>query len=226
MAGHGLKGKALDAAGRIAAKTGARLICDTFTARLERGAGRTEIERLAYFGEQALEQLAGVDLIVLVETVAPVSFFAYPGKPSELTPEGALTLSLAKPSEDGPWALTALADALDAAGPAKTNPLKRPDMPSGDLTVGSAGQIIAALLPGKRDRRRRSGNLGNGGYPLCAGAPPHDWLSLTGGSIGLGLPLATGAAVACPGPQGGLPSRRRRCDVHRASPVDPGPREP
>ncbi len=31
-----------------------------------------------------------------------------------------------------------------------------------------------------------------------AGAPPHDWLMLTGGAIGQGLPLATGAAVASP----------------------------
>ena len=29
-------------------------------------------------------------------------------------------------------------------------------------------------------------------------AAPHDHLSLTGGSIGQGVPLATGAAVACP----------------------------
>jgi acetolactate synthase-1/2/3 large subunit len=32
-----------------------------------------------------------------------------------------------------------------------------------------------------------------------AGTPPHDWLTLTGGAIGMGLPLATGAAVAAPG---------------------------
>ena len=32
----------------------------------------------------------------------------------------------------------------------------------------------------------------------CAGAPRHDWLCLTGGAIGQGLPVATGAAVACP----------------------------
>jgi acetolactate synthase-1/2/3 large subunit len=31
-----------------------------------------------------------------------------------------------------------------------------------------------------------------------AGAPVHDWLCLTGGAIGQGMPLATGAAVACP----------------------------
>jgi acetolactate synthase-1/2/3 large subunit len=29
-------------------------------------------------------------------------------------------------------------------------------------------------------------------------AAPHDWLQLTGGAIGEGMPLATGAAVACP----------------------------
>src|SRR3546814_2151519 len=39
---------------------------------------------------------------------------------------------------------------------------------------------------------------GRGFYPLTAGAPPHDWLQNMGGSIGLGLPLATGCAVACP----------------------------
>ena len=31
---------------------------------------------------------------------------------------------------------------------------------------------------------------------LTAGAPPHDWLCLTGGSIGYGAPAATGAAIA------------------------------
>jgi acetolactate synthase-1/2/3 large subunit len=33
---------------------------------------------------------------------------------------------------------------------------------------------------------------------MTAGAPPHDWLCLTGGAIGDGLPTATGAALACP----------------------------
>jgi acetolactate synthase-1/2/3 large subunit len=32
-----------------------------------------------------------------------------------------------------------------------------------------------------------------------AGAPRHDFLALTGGAIGQGLPVAVGAAIACPG---------------------------
>ena len=36
-------------------------------------------------------------------------------------------------------------------------------------------------------------------FPTTAGAPPHTWLNNRGGSIGYGLPVATGAAIACPG---------------------------
>jgi acetolactate synthase I/II/III large subunit len=36
-------------------------------------------------------------------------------------------------------------------------------------------------------------------YPGTHSAPPHEWLQLTGGAIGGGLPLATGAALAAPG---------------------------
>ena len=39
---------------------------------------------------------------------------------------------------------------------------------------------------------------GRGFGPFTIGAKPHDWLSVTGGSIGLGMPMATGAALACP----------------------------
>jgi acetolactate synthase-1/2/3 large subunit len=39
---------------------------------------------------------------------------------------------------------------------------------------------------------------GRGFMAATAGAPPHDWLGNTGGSIGIAMPLAVGAAVACP----------------------------
>jgi acetolactate synthase-1/2/3 large subunit len=39
---------------------------------------------------------------------------------------------------------------------------------------------------------------GLGIFPATVNAPPHDWLMLTGGAIGQGLPLSLGAAVACP----------------------------
>lgn len=36
-------------------------------------------------------------------------------------------------------------------------------------------------------------------FALTRDAAPHSWLQLSGGSIGLGIPMATGAAIACPG---------------------------
>ena len=36
-------------------------------------------------------------------------------------------------------------------------------------------------------------------FPSTAGAPPHDWMNNRGGSIGYGMPVSVGAAVACPG---------------------------
>ena len=49
-----------------------------------------------------------------------------------------------------------------------------------------------------RDRLGRGPDLRCLGHRRDGGAPRHDWLTLTGGSIGQGLPVATGAAVACP----------------------------
>ena len=39
---------------------------------------------------------------------------------------------------------------------------------------------------------------GRGLMAATRGSPPHDWLANTGGSIGIALPLAVGAAVASP----------------------------
>src|SRR5262245_38361379 len=55
MRGSVLKERGLVAAGRIAAKSGARLYCDTFTPRVQRGAGRVKVERIPYFAEQIVE---------------------------------------------------------------------------------------------------------------------------------------------------------------------------
>ena len=85
-------------ANRIAQATGARLIADTFVPRIERGAGRVNVARLPYFGEQAAEVLAGTKHLILIATQPPVTFFAYPGKPNWLTPEGC---ELAHPGR--PW---------------------------------------------------------------------------------------------------------------------------
>src|SRR5579859_4059193 len=89
LRGAALKDEGLAAAGRIAVATGARLFCDTFAPRLARGAGRVAVERIPYFAEQIVETFATVEQLVLVGAKPPVSFFAYPGKPSWGLPEGA-----------------------------------------------------------------------------------------------------------------------------------------
>jgi acetolactate synthase I/II/III large subunit len=197
--GTGLRKRGLDAAGRIAAKTGARLMCDTFAPRLERGAGIVAVERIPYFAEQIVDFLKDLDVLVLVGAKPPVSFFAYPGKPSWCTPETCAIHYLAQPHENGLEALEALADALTAPKePASVAAPKRPELPAGKLNAYTAGQAIGFYLPENAIISDEAATSGLGSATFTATAPRHDHLALTGGSIGQGLPLATGAAIACP----------------------------
>ena len=188
----------LEAAGRIAEATGARLLVDTFVPRLQRGAGRVAAERIPYFAEQIVEFLADLEQLILVGAKPPVAFFAYPGKPSWCAPQGCNILYLAHPHEDGTTALTAVADALGARSRPQCATLQRPGIPQGPLNQFSVGQVIAQFLPENAIVSDEGATNGLGSYMATAAAPPHDWLALTGGSIGQGLPLATGASVACP----------------------------
>jgi acetolactate synthase-1/2/3 large subunit len=199
MRGAALGEAGLRAAGRIAAASGARLMCDTFAPRLARGAGRVMVERIPYFAEQIVDFLSSVEVLILVGAKPPVSFFAYPGKPSWCVPDGAQIHYLAHAHEDGLAALEALAGALGApAQPAGVVAYARPDSPSGDFNQFTIGQAIARHLP-EGAIISDEGATSSGGTALATvTAPPHDHLSLTGGSIGQGIPLATGAAVACP----------------------------
>ena len=199
MRGAALKEGALVAAGRIAAKSGARLLCDTFAPRIQRGAGRVLVERIPYFAEQIVEFLEGTEQLILVGAKPPVSFFAYPGKESWCTPEGCEILYLAHPHEDGPAALDAVAAAIGApAEPANVAALKLPDAPAGKLDSFSVGAVVARHLPENAIISDEAATSGIGSAIATMTAAPHDHLSLTGGAIGQGLPLATGAAVACP----------------------------
>src|SRR6516225_4541622 len=112
--GAALKQRGLAAAGRIAAASGARIACDTFAPRCQRGAGRVEVERIPYFAEQIVEFMKGTEQLILVGTSPPVSFFAYPNKPSWCTPGRCRILYLSHPHEDGTVALEALAGAVKA----------------------------------------------------------------------------------------------------------------
>jgi acetolactate synthase-1/2/3 large subunit len=207
VGGRACRAPALATLGAVAEASGAKLMSETFVARTERGAGVVAPERLAYLGEMAAAQLDGLAHLVLVDAKSPVSFFAYPGKPSDLVPDGCRVHTLAGPGDDVGAALDALAEsvgvargrrgALGAPGEPRGG-VVRPDLPSGALTTQSAGAVIGALLPEGAIVSDEANTSGLFIAAATALAPPHDWLMLTGGAIGIGLPLALGAAVACP----------------------------
>jgi acetolactate synthase I/II/III large subunit len=199
LGGAGLRRPAVEAASRIAAATGARLLGETFPARHERGAGIPAVDRLAYFAEFAAGQLAGTAHLILAGARSPVSFFAYPGLPGSLVPDGCQVHFLAEPGEDVAGALASLADLVAAGAAPALQPAGRPGVPDGELTAETAAAVIGALLPEDAivcDEAATSSLFLPG---ATAGTPPHDWLTLTGGAIGQGLPLAAGVAIACPG---------------------------
>ncbi|MHB8593164.1 MAG: acetolactate synthase large subunit, partial [Acidimicrobiales bacterium] len=199
IGGTAMRERGLAAATRSAQATGAKLLCETFPSVHERGAGLPSVERLAYLAELTALQLDGIRHLVVAGTTAPVSFFAYPHQPSDLVPDGCDVHLLAGSGDDVPRALEDLAEALGASSDGVVRqPGGRPDRPTGALDGQSAAAAIGALLPEGAivsDEANTSGIFIPG---ATAGAPRHDWLCLTGGAIGQGLPLATGAAVACP----------------------------
>jgi acetolactate synthase-1/2/3 large subunit len=199
LGGRALREPGLLAAARLEASSACKLLAEVFPTRVERGAGLPAVERLAYIPELASVQLKGLQQLVLVDTKAPVSFFAYPGRKSYLVPDGCEVHQLAGPSNDPVAALEAVVEAVGASGaaPALQQP-SRPARPTGELTADKVCQAIGALLP---ENAIISDEAVTSGVTLgvsTAGAPRHDVLALTGGAIGQGMPVAVGAAVACP----------------------------
>ena len=185
--------------GQIAKSTGARLCSDVFPTRMARGAGTVVIDRLPYLAEAAIEYLKDTEELILVGVEAPVSFFAYPGVPSEIAPSTCRTVQLAGQNDDLDALLKNLVERLgaDAAQP-DTQTLDLPVLPEGVLDAMSAAQSLAHLLPENAIIVDEAATSGMPLYTALANARPHDLLTLTGGSIGFGLPAATGAAIACP----------------------------
>lgn len=201
MSGLALREGALEIAAAIAESTGAKLLTDTFYARLERGGDRAEIARLPYFTEQAVETIADATDLILVHTAAPVGFFAYPDKPSVVADPATRIHTLAEPEEDAEGALRALAEALGIRSiqkGASRSQAARPDRPTGELNPLTLAAAVGSTL---RENTIVVDESTTGGFFLLGAtvsAPSHDWLSLTGGAIGMGMPAATGAALACP----------------------------
>ncbi len=189
----------LHAAGRIAAATGARLLAPFSFARMARGAGRPPVERIPYVVDQAVTLLGQFQQILLVGTQPPAAFFGSPGRPGLVVAPDCNLFTLAEPYEDGPAALEALADLVCAPGvqPA-LQPSARPECPRGGFSLMALAHAVGALLPEGAIVVDESITSGRGMLAATRGAPPHDWLVNTGGSIGIGTPLSVGAAMACP----------------------------
>jgi len=198
IGGQACRAEALKEAARLQA-AGVEVFADTFVSRQPRGAGGFAPRRMQYFGEMALAELAGVDLMVYAGTTMPVAFFAYPNRPSVLVPEGCETLMLVERGEDAVAGLAALADALGAPKQGPTQPLQLPDAtPTGPLSPQMAGVSIARHLPEGAIVCDDAVTSGGGVAVPAMTSRPHEVLALTGGAIGIGLPLAVGAAVAAP----------------------------
>ena len=199
ISGNALYGKGLAAAGRIATATHSKLFAPYPVTRLARGAGIAAVERIQYVREMAVEQLKEFCQLILVGARAPIGYFAQPGKDSLFTSPECEIYTLASPGEDYVGALEAVESALP---PRRTEMAvenaSRPSLPSGEINLAGLSAVTGALLPENAIVVDESMTSGRGLMAATRGAPPHDWLGNTGGSIGIALPMAVGAAVACP----------------------------
>jgi acetolactate synthase I/II/III large subunit len=199
IAGNAMYGKGLRVAGQIATASGARLLTPYPLTRLQRGAGLPKVDRVQYVLEQGIEQFKDFRQLILVGARAPVAYFAYPGKSSEFTSPECQIHTLAAGGEDYVGALEAVAEMLSVAGGhINAERSERPPVPTGEITLPGVAAAVGAVLPENAIVIDESMTSGRGLMAATKGCPPHDWLGNTGGSIGIALPLAVGAAVACP----------------------------
>lgn len=200
LGGRAVREEGLRIAGAIAEATGITLLAQQANARMARGQGRVALERAPYVVAQAVDRFAGTRRLILVGAKSPVGFFAYPGLPSSPLPEGCEVIALAGPGDDVEAALADLAQALGLAPGAAPRVATRavPALPTGALTPDSIGACLGALMPDQAIVCDEAVTSGRGFYRHSQAAPPHDFLQLTGGAIGEGLPMSVGAAIACP----------------------------
>lgn len=199
LSGAGVLAPAQALASRIAQATGATLMADFVTGQVARGRGRAQLVRVPYNTDVARQTLAPFKTVILVNARPPVSFFAYPGKPSTHYADDAAILTLSRPDQDAVAALEALAETLGAPEAAIPDPGPRPEAPKGAVTSEGLARAVAALMPENAIVSDESVSYGRDFYAQTHAAPPHDWLHLAGGAIGDGLPVATGAAIGSNG---------------------------
>lgn len=195
VGGGAVRKHALELAQRVANATNAKLLMETFPSVMDRGRNVANPERLIYVSEFAVSQLEDCEAVILIGAREPVGFFAYPHVPSRLVADGSSVINLAPPGSDVVEALEALSDALHAP-PLSLDRGEPPVAPTGELTTQSFAAAVGATLP---DGIIVADESNTSGVPLFGAtrfSPEHQWMTLTGGAIGYGLPVALGAAVA------------------------------
>ena len=199
VANRALRARGTSLASRIATATGAKLLAENLVPRMERGAGRVHPTTIPYPVDQAVAFFKDFKALILVGAPAPVAFFAYPGKPSITTPPGCAIHPLARQDEDAIDALERLADIVKApAQPVDAAKFELPAPGAGAISSAALGASLCAFLPEGAVVADEAVTAGAAFAPSTRTARPHDWLKNMGGSIGFGLPAATGAALACP----------------------------
>jgi acetolactate synthase-1/2/3 large subunit len=200
LGAHALREENLELAGRIAASTGAQLLAETFPARMARGEGRVQPQLVPYFLEMAQQFFAQYEQIILVGALPPVSTFAYQNSPTSKVPPGCEVWTLASPDHDVNAALADLVSALDATSVTVSRGERvAPARPEGELTPTAIGQSVSLLMPEDAILVDEGATAGLELYAETVGARRHDYLySIPGAAIGGGLPVALGAAIACP----------------------------
>lgn len=200
VSGPGLHGEGAEMAGRIAARTGCRLIAPLFCPRLRLGEGAVAFDQMPYAPDDTREFLKDIRHIVIVGVVPPVNFFAYPGKPSTPEAPGTTLDRLCHSDWDILGTLDALGKATGVTGEEviARRALSLPDPPRGPLSSQAIGAALARALPAEAIITNEAVTASFGILPALTSAAPHDRLNNCGGSIGQCLPNAVGAATACP----------------------------
>lgn len=199
IGGRALREEGMRHANSIGNALGVRVLGDRVNSRMERGRHRPDVRRLPYPVPQAIEMLKGTRHMILAGATKPVGFFAYPDQPSVTAPPDCEFHVLAHADEDVVLALEMLADFVNA--PDDPGPLaaaQRPELPTGDITIEKVWAALSALMPEESIISDEAVTSGRSAAAQTAGAPRHDWINITGGSIGQGLPAALGASIACP----------------------------
>lgn len=189
---------ALSWAGQLKA-AGYRVMTETFVARQRRGAGYFSPERLYYFAEMAVADLAQHDLVLRFGARDPVAFFGYEGQPSALLPSHCKSWEVVPVGQNPAPALEALCEAVGAKEKAELAALQIADTaPTGALSFETVAQSLARHMPANAIIVDDGVTGSLHAFLSTITARPHDWLMLTGGAIGWGLPGGLGASHACP----------------------------